>query len=104
MDEREEQLRADVKQAYRELGSTPDEIAEKLRQLGIRGSPAKPWSCPIANYLRRKTKASYVSVVAIAEVVRGTPPTKVIVGNPPAVDDFIDAFDNDGAYGNLVSY
>jgi hypothetical protein len=41
-----------IKQDLQLLGTTSDEVADNLRQMGIKGVRLNPHSCPIFNYLR----------------------------------------------------
>lgn len=51
-----------------ELGATPDEVAAKLKDLGIQGYTESPSDCPIARYLRLCGQKSYAVQNTIAEV------------------------------------
>lgn len=50
------------------LGATPDAIADRLRALGIKGTPNNSSWCPIANYLIRHIEDpdAYVYDIAVS--------------------------------------
>jgi hypothetical protein len=43
-----------IEQDLLALGTTSDEVADNLRQMGIKGVRLDPHSCPIFNYLRNE--------------------------------------------------
>lgn len=93
-----------VKSALAELGSTPDEVANALRNAGIRGSRAECGTCPVALWLiLRVPELCSTPGVCDWDVHR----RGVLADDdywlplPEAVADFITAFDHDGAYRDL---
>jgi hypothetical protein len=84
-------LRTEVGLLLEKLGSTSDEIADSLRDLGIQGYPIQD-SCPIAIYLRQHMGGVTVWVSPIDIWVDyhqlGAPP-------PPHVIGFINKFDDE---------
>lgn len=87
------------------LGSSPDEIAESLRKMNIKGKRSRSDRCPIANVLTKKlNEGSY----KVSGVVYYKPAKKlfrqreddVSVFTPPAVFKFISKFDQ-GFYPTL---
>lgn len=74
---------------------TPDEIAETMRKLGIKGTRSSKESCPVAKYLQREgLEGCKVGNIEI-EWVGGTHPTE------RGIDEFIDAFDRE-EYPDLI--
>lgn len=88
-----------------ELGPTADDVADKLRALGIKGELEHSNACPVANYLGRDTTLTGVEVLeTVAEVWVGHPDlaVKFEVPVPPPVEMFIRRFDA-GVYLDLVA-
>lgn len=73
------------------LGSTADEIADKLEKLGIRGVPGEPSGCPIANWLKAEVADTYDVDVQNETVVVNE---GVECATPSAVEGFIVRFDD----------
>lgn len=86
-----------IKRALRELGQTPDQIAETLQFLGIKGWRQDASHCPIANYMRMRFEPhGYVGAGGGTVSVNGES-----VNCSPAVRDFIRLFDS-GLFSTLV--
>lgn len=90
--------RVRIKRALRDLGETPDEIAQALTDKdcqGVRGHHAK---CPLAVYLRRVVPDATVSMFEISHKGLFGYPRRV--ETPREVRRFVYRFD-DGAYPEL---
>jgi len=55
-------LADEVKAYLSSLGTTPNEVAESLKQKGIKGKKCNSYYCPIAWSLHHKYPGSYVAV------------------------------------------
>ncbi len=82
-------------QLLNELGSNPDQVAERLEELGCKGNISEDKSCPIANYL--KSKFDTVVSVGTWEIRVGDN----LFDAPKPVEEFINLFD-DSFYPNLI--
>jgi hypothetical protein len=51
-----------IQQDLESLGETSDQVADKLRELGIKGDRFSPTSCPIYNYLCKQGHDTVCSV------------------------------------------
>jgi hypothetical protein len=51
-----------IQQDLEALGETSDQVADKLRKLGIKGDRFSPTSCPIYNYLCKQGHDTVCSV------------------------------------------
>lgn len=80
------------------LGTTADQVADRLRALGIKGKLDVAAGCPIANYLEVNSTPSSVDVEWFSLV---GDPTETHHKMPPAAALFIRRFD-DGVYLDLV--
>lgn len=49
-----------VERMLNDLGNTSEDVANRLRELGIKGRPGSAFHCPIARYL--KTEFSWATV------------------------------------------
>jgi hypothetical protein len=63
---REEEIEV-LGQAMSQLGSTADEVAAKLEELGVRGEVGSFGACPLAIHFRSKVKG--VSIVGLANII-----------------------------------
>lgn len=81
------------------LGSSKDadEVADKLRELGVKGCVTDGGDCPVYNALKLAGGVQHVT----AWWVRLRSNERVDL--PPAVQDFIAAFDREGAYPDLIA-
>lgn len=91
-----------VRLALKELAKDaehPDAVAQRLRDVRVTGRRGDTESCPIANYLRRKTglKVEVEYMDTTNDWV-----TKLPVKNPYVVSRFIRSFDS-GHYPDLES-
>ncbi len=78
---------------------TPDEIADYLRDQGIKGV-SNIRTCPMALFLRTKTRHRISVTAYVIEVDRPIFNTKVYK-TPTSVADFISVFDLDTEYNDL---
>jgi hypothetical protein len=88
--------------ALQSLGSTAEDVADTLISGGWRGFPGDAGTCPVALYLT--TMLPFVRSAAVGvggATVYTVGDTDVDVDLPPAVADFVRAFDV-GAYPELV--
>lgn len=88
-----------------ELGPTPDDVADRLRALGIKGDRGSSCACPIALILRAVDGVEDADVLeTIAEVWDKANPdaAAVEVHVPQPVSEFIVRFDK-GVYLDLVA-
>lgn len=83
-----------ITKKLKELGTTSEEVAHSLKNLGVTGTPNLAWSCPIAHYLCLKTEGRVWSVNSKSSYCGKRYP------NPPAVTQFILEFD-DGKWREL---
>jgi hypothetical protein len=83
-----------------ELGHSADDVADRLRALGIKGQ-ALAHCCPIANLLRQLDCVISVDVLEIFAGVLGDDGRDIQVDVPEAVSTFIARFDA-GVYLDLV--
>lgn len=87
------------------LGTTPNEIADRLFELGVRGNPNCDASCPLAEYLTGLYPGGTCSITEeppdqlVAEVWR-SPGDAVQVVLPEPLHTFVRAFDR-GEYREL---
>jgi hypothetical protein len=96
-----------------DLGPTADDIAATLRAAKITGDRHNSSTCPIARYLTQRVRQAApssqiitVSVHTRIHIEIDDPDTghcSVTIETPEAVDQFITAFDGDGAYPDLVT-
>ncbi len=85
--------------ALAELGATADEVADRLRALGIRGTRGHICQCPIAVYIR--TRLGVRPAVSREFVEWAAWPTWQQVATPPVVRAFLRHYDR-GVYLDLV--
>lgn len=101
-----------VTEAMRTLDLESWEIAEKLRELGVKGVEGNECACPIAVYLT-KVLPGIDEVFVESEVARITftqqdeygfewPGVTISAGLPDGAQDFIPAFDM-GEYPDLIA-
>jgi hypothetical protein len=85
-----------------DLGNSPHEIAETLREAGVKGQRKLSERCPIAKWLTTQTNCREVQVdYGAAGVYLTLGPGESFICTPPAaIDEFIRAFD-DGEYPDL---
>lgn len=87
-----------VRKSLNKLGSNPDQVADKLRKLGIKGERGSEASCPIARYLKLKFGINYgVAVRRDTITILDT-----FVTNPHVITEFISLHDS-GNYPELVA-
>jgi len=80
------------------LGDTPDEIAESLKQKGIKGEKENCYCCPLAEYL----KSQGVSQVVVTDVkVKGIYRDTLESGSFRKIRDFVFKVDA-GEYPDLL--
>jgi hypothetical protein len=105
-------LHAEVKALLAELGTSPQEVADKLMSLGIWGHKGSVPSCPIARYLqRRRPGPQYLvetgKVAVVVDIKTDGDPFPVNywvdVDMPDPVFDFIVNFDA-GEYEELRDF
>ena len=81
-----------------ELGSSPEEVYDSLRKLGIKGECGKNWDCPIARYIKPfydwETRPNVSNYTVSA-------PNEPTVRLPDPVALFVEWFDN-GKYPDLI--
>lgn len=84
------------------LGTTRDQVAQRLLELGCLGLPGNCGSCPVAVYLMRSDLGLHGVTVLGPEILLfyGTDDYECIEA-PAAVAGFVEKFD-DGAYAELV--
>lgn len=85
------------------LGSTADEIADKLRAAGIKGSHGMD-CCPIANWLKREvglTDWDEIEVDALSVYLCRHEQESLVVNPPTPVVEFVCRFDDEGEYLDL---
>lgn len=95
-----------MEQCLRDLGDTPDAIADRLRGFGVLGIPGRADECAVARYLKAVIGSERsVKVVGVLErririSRRGVrPPVSVTL--PSGVADFVRTFDQ-GKFPVLV--
>lgn len=100
-------IAARVRQALADLGPDPDTIADRLRQLGVKGYRSEECHCVLAVYLQRALDPAWIVEVLETSVrvlpgdgVSG-PAEPVGVPLPEHVTWFVQRFDK-GAYPDLV--
>ena len=81
-----------VLEKLQELGSTSDEVADKLTEMGIKGTHCKD-RCPIANYLGVIGVLNPSVCITIASGLFADGSRAMIT--PPGVQDFVKDFDNE---------
>lgn len=93
------QLRYQTNEVLDSLGSDPVEVARRLREVGVRGTPGNSRECAIAVYLSavvaadpgvRSLKVRAESVILSPER-KWSPP--IVVGLSPALRAFVEGFD-----------
>lgn len=97
--QRRRELRRHTADMLESLGSDSSRVAERLRELGVRGLPGDPASCAVAVYLSAviaadpavKSVKVMPARVIISPAKGWRPP--VVVGLPEAVRTFVAAFD-----------
>jgi hypothetical protein len=105
-----------IEQDLQLLGNTSDEVADNLRQMGIKGVRLDPHSCPIFNYLRnarehievrgvdacwhRHGRNDDVEVVITCDPIDDEYERRVRIVSA-AVYQFIDKFDG-GQYPDMI--
>jgi hypothetical protein len=94
-----------LEEVLRQMGDTPDAVAETLRQAGIKmvrdDQALRCKTCPVATYLRRH---GFPLAVVYTDIAL---PNDVVsmderVDMPPAVVQFVHDFDN-GRYSDLYA-
>lgn len=88
-----------IQEVLLKLGTSPDQVAESLKNQGCLGSPYSDEYCPVAKYLRKETQ-SYVSVSTRHAYFEPTFSDKGIP-LPSAVAGFVVWFDA-GIFPDLV--
>jgi hypothetical protein len=91
-------LAARLTAALDNLGGTPDQVADRLRALGIKGDRIDPDSCPVAVYLTglglaRDGEQICVTSTQVAVRKRNRVSVSCSVSTPEPVREFIRAFD-----------
>jgi hypothetical protein len=95
-----------------DLGHSADEIAVALQAAKITGRRYDSRECPIARYITRRARQimpfTYISVavghhISMRVEVFDQDPYWVNITRPAAVDAFIHAFHDDGAYPELTA-
>jgi hypothetical protein len=78
-----------IHNALRHLGSTPDQVAERLSMMGVMGDTMESCDCPLAHFFTGMYGAWFVKVFrADVHVDFAT------CANPLAVENMVHAFDN----------
>lgn len=76
-------------QALAVLGSTPDEVADRLYEMGFRGRPNVYTDCPLARYLKETLHYRWVGVSTLEiEISSG-----VLFHTPHVCGEFVELFD-----------
>jgi hypothetical protein len=84
-----------LKSALTALGTTADAVARNLDAMGFRGCKNSESNCPVANYLLTSiTDACRVQVLCGDASVLDSADNRISADWPPAVDEFIELFDN----------
>ena len=86
-------LQQSVMQALIVLGSSADEVADRLAALGFKGQRGVNGDCPVARYLRESLHTRRISIGCFFVYVGGFE-----FFLPDAVRDFIRRFDVEGKY------
>lgn len=89
-----------------ELGESPDEVADMLETYAAVGERCDCYRCPVVRYLEERLPDGWKCVVDPCDVVVWRGPGHdgpwFRVAMPPAVGDFVLAFDH-GAYDALAT-
>jgi hypothetical protein len=86
---------AGLKSALTALGTTTDAVARNLDAMGFRGCKNNDSNCPVANYLLASVSdACRVRVLCGDASVLDSDDNRISADWPPAVDEFIELFDN----------
>lgn len=86
------------------LGATPDEVALNLKKQGIRGYPASPNWCPIAQFLNRNSTGRFFVTVDRSTIFIRDSLVHITdyVDTSVAINSFIQKFD-EGRYPYLYA-
>lgn len=90
----------DLELSLKKLGRSGNQVAQSLRDFGIKGQPLIPSSCPIAQYLMSLTDQG-VSVYTTSAYYNGVDVPTDSIKLPKAVRIFIHKFD-EGKFPDLV--
>jgi hypothetical protein len=82
------------------LGKSPTKAAHKLRDANVRGVPGNCFTCPIANYFKRKFTSVEVMVMQDKIEVRLPGITTLVTTLPSHLKTFVTRFD-EGQYQYL---
>jgi hypothetical protein len=90
---------SDVLSRLTDLGETPDQVAQALFELGVRGYPGRSVMCPVATWLKLRYSGEW-TVSSSETHSLGDLASGIVVGNPEQVAQFIEDFDG-GKYTDL---
>jgi hypothetical protein len=85
-----------IEQDLKALGDIPEQVANSLRALGIKGRRGDEYNCPIARCLRKKG----YNVECVGSRNTFSPVVDKPIKNPNAIFIFINSFDR-GQYPDL---
>ena len=83
---------AKVKRAYATLGTTAKQVAKSLEQQNIKGVWACAFTCPVANFLRKKLKTRR-KITVTRKYTNVGKRKEIQFSTPKPIAKFIEAFD-----------
>lgn len=80
---------------------TAEDVADLLRANGVTGRPGDPCCCPVATFVRGVSGRKVMVILSVGVLTLEGAVEKVDL--PPAATTFLECFDADRAFGDLVT-